>query len=196
MSAKTDQRPRVVAVLGSPRRKGNCAAVVGAAQAELEARGAEVEVIHLSAHKIRYCSGHDDCAERELCPTRDDAPELLERVFAADGVILASPVYADDVTGQMKVFIDRACHPYGRGRRLAARAIGLITVADSSGLDDTLATFKRALVYFCKGRAPVPTFEAKGYATLLGEAAGNEELMEAGRAVGRQMADVLQSSAS
>jgi multimeric flavodoxin WrbA len=191
VNAPSGQRPHVVAVLGSPRRKGNCAAVLGAALAELEARGAEVEVINLSAHEIRYCSGHDDCAERESCPTRDDAPDLLERVFAADAVIMASPVYADDITGQMKVFIDRGCHPYGRGRRLAARAVGLITVADSTGLDDTLATFKRALVYFCKDRAPVPIFEAKGYATLLGDAVKNGELMESGRMLGRDMADVL-----
>jgi multimeric flavodoxin WrbA len=191
VNAPSGQRPHVVAVLGSPRRKGNCAAVIAAAQAELEARGAEVEVIHLSAHDIRYCSGHDDCAERESCPAKDDAAELLEKVFVADAVILASPVYADDVTGQMKVFIDRGCHPYGRGRRLTGRAVGLITVADSTGLDDTLATFKRALVYFCKDREPVPIFEAKGYATVLGDAVKNEELMESGRRLGRDMADVL-----
>jgi multimeric flavodoxin WrbA len=191
LSAQTEQPPNVVAVLGSPRRKGNCAAVVGAALAELEAIGVAVEIIHLSAHDIRYCMGHDDCADRECCAIRDDAPALLDRVFAADGLILASPVYADDVTGQMKVFIDRACHPYARDRRMAAHTIGLVSVADSTGLDDVLATFKRALVYFCKGRQPVPTYEAKGYATLLGDAARNEELMQSGRKLGRDMAGVL-----
>jgi len=191
VSAENGQRPRVVAVLGSPRRKGNCAAVVSAALAELEARGAEVELIHLSAHDIKYCMGHDDCDDRERCALRDDAPALLERAFAAEGLILASPVYADDVTGQMKVFIDRACHPYVRGRRLDARTIGLVTVADSTGLDDTLATFKRALVYFRKERDPIPTFEAKGYATLIGDAVKNDELMESGRRLGRSMAGAL-----
>lgn len=188
MKDAAEQTPRVVAVLGSPRRKGNCAVVLGAALQELERHGAAIDVIHLSAHTIRYCMGHDDCGERGRCAIRDDAPDLLDRVFAAEAVILASPVYADNVTGQMKVFIDRACHPYARDRRLAARAVGLITVADSSGLQDSLAAMRRALFYFQKGLDPVPVFEVSGFATTIGEAASDERLLAAAAQMGRQVA--------
>jgi multimeric flavodoxin WrbA len=190
---ETDHTARVVAVLGSPRRKGNCAVVLGAALDEIERRGADVETIHLSAHDVRYCAGHDDCAEREKCPVRDEAAELLERVFAADAVIFASPVYADNVSGQLKVFIDRGCHPYVRGGRLAARAVGLVTVADSTGLQDALAAMRRALFYFEKGSAPVPVFEVSGYASSLGEAAQNEPLLAQAREMGRRIAQALEA---
>jgi multimeric flavodoxin WrbA len=182
-------RPRVVAVLGSPRRKGNCAALLRAALTELEKRGAEVETIQLSAYDIRYCAGHDDCAERELCPIKDDTAELLDRFYEADAVLLASPVYTDNVSGQTKVFLDRACHDYSRGRRLRARVVGLVTVADSTGLDDTLAAMARALAFI--RRPDVPTFSVKGYATSIGDAEKNDALMESARQLGRQLAEAL-----
>ena len=191
MNDETKRTPRVIAVLGSPRRKGNCALVLAAALDEIGRRGAAVETIHLSAHDIRCCAGHDDCAEREKCPIRDEAAELLERVFSADAVIFASPVYADNVSGQLKVFIDRGCHPYVRGSRLAARAVGLITVADSSGLQDALAAMRRALFYYQKGCDPVPTFEVSGYASNLGDAAKNELLLAQAHEMGRGIAQAL-----
>jgi multimeric flavodoxin WrbA len=179
--------PHVVAVLGSPRRSGNCAALLRAALAELESKGAAVETIHLSAHDVRYCAGHDDCAARERCAIRDDAPELLDRVYEADVVVLASPVYADNISGQMKVFLDRGCHDYSRGRRLKARVIGLVTVADSTGLDDALAAMTRALAFI--SREGVPTFSVKGFATLKGDAEKDCDLMEAAHTLGRSLAD-------
>ena len=184
--------PHVVGVLGSPRRNGNCAALLRAAMAELELRGATVETIHLSAHDIRYCAGHDDCADRERCAILDDAPALLDRLYEADAVVLASPVYTDNVSGQMKVCLDRACHDYSRGRRLKARVIGLVTVADSTGLDDALAAMTRALAFI--GREGVPAFSVKGYATLKGDAEKDRGLMEAARTFGRSLADSLQHS--
>jgi multimeric flavodoxin WrbA len=177
----------VVAVLGSPRRKGNSATLLDAALAELEARGATTETIHLSAHDIRYCAGHDDCAARERCAIKDDAPELIDHVFAAGAVILASPVYTDNVSGQMKVFLDRTCHPYSRGRRLEARVAGLITVADSTGLDDALAAMTRALAFI--GRDGLPALSVKGYATRKGDAEKDHDLMESARILGRRLAD-------
>lgn len=194
MTQNEEDRPRVVAILGSPRRKGNCATVLRAALAELEQRSTGTEIVHLSAHDIRYCAGHDDCGQRERCPINDDAAAVLDRFYQADGVILASPVYADNVSGQMKVFLDRACHDYARGRRLRARAIGLVAVADSSGLDDALAAMSRALAFVRRG--PVPAFTVKGYATLLGDAAKNDRLMESTRELGRRMADALQAASA
>lgn len=185
--------PHVVAVLGSPRRRGNCAALVRAALTELERQGATVETIHLSAHDIRYCAGHDDCADRERCAIRDEAPALLDRLYEADAVVLASPVYTDNISGQMKVFLDRACHDYSRGRRLKARVIGLVTVADSTGLDDALAAMSRALAFI--RRDDVPTFSVKGYATLKGDAEKDIDLMDAARALGRRLADEAGCSA-
>jgi multimeric flavodoxin WrbA len=183
--------PSIVAMLGSPRRNGNCATVLRAALAEAEARGCATELIHLSAHTIRYCAGHDDCGQRERCPQDDEAGAVLERLWEADGVILASPVYLDNVSGQMKVLLDRTCHDYSKGRRMKARAVGLITVAESTGLDDAIAALRRALA-FIQPHA-LPTFVAKGYASALGDAAANSSLMESGRRLGRDMAAAVRA---
>jgi multimeric flavodoxin WrbA len=81
-----DQRPRVVAIIGSPRRHGNTVALVDAALGELERSGCDCTRITLAALHINACDGHENCGERPACPHDDDMPGVLEQVYAADGV--------------------------------------------------------------------------------------------------------------
>lgn len=46
------------------------------------------------------------------CPQKDDMPELLEKMIAADVIVMATPVYFYTMCGQMKTFIDRTCARY------------------------------------------------------------------------------------
>lgn len=73
------------------------------------------EVVHLSAVNLAPCRGCRLCFEQgeEKCPCKDSLLAVRDRVAAADSVILASPVYVEDVSGVMKNFIDRfAFHCY------------------------------------------------------------------------------------
>lgn len=73
------------------------------------------EAVNLSSQDFAFCRGCRLCFERgeHTCPCGDNLLGLRDRITAADAIILASPVYVEDVSGGMKNFIDRmAFHCY------------------------------------------------------------------------------------
>jgi multimeric flavodoxin WrbA len=184
-----DQRPRVVAIIGSPRRHGNTVALVDAALGELERSGCDCTRITLAALHINACDGHENCGERPACPHDDDMPGVLEQVYAADGLILASPIYYENVSGQMKTFMDRNATRGYHEQWLTPKVVGLIAVAAESGLDDALAAMRRFVAL--SNPEELPVVSLGGCADKPGEAAANAELMSEARALGRSMAERL-----
>ena len=184
-----ESHARVVAVVASPRRDGNTTALVGAALERLTALGCRCETIDVCALRIAPCAAHDDCAERSECAYADDAAEAIEAVYAADGLVLASPVYYENVSAQMKLFMDRCYFPYAHGRWLAAKVAGLIAVAAETGLDDTLAALRRYVAL--SSDREVPTFSVSGLADERGAAAADPELRAAARHLADEMARYL-----
>jgi multimeric flavodoxin WrbA len=189
MSQRSSSRPTVVAVVGSPRPEGNTSWAVDVALAELERRGVHAEKLMLCDYRIYPCLGHDDCVSLPACPLEDDAPGILQRVYAADGLILATPVYYEDVSAQMKAFIDRNYRPYELQQRLQPKVAGLIVVAAETGIDETVAALKRFLALSWQEEMPIEV--ATGFASSLGEAAHSEELRAAVTQMAARMADVL-----
>ena len=53
------------------------------------------------------CTACDACSFNGVCVNDDDVPSIIERMNEADGIVFASPVYIDNVSGQMKIFFDR-----------------------------------------------------------------------------------------
>ena len=82
---------------------------------------------------------------------------MLDRVYAADCLILASPVYYENVSAQMKAFIDRNVFRYAHDEWLPARVVGLIAVTAETGLDDTLAALRRYVALSTDHEVPVFT---------------------------------------
>ena len=182
--------PRVVAVVASPRRDGNTRALVEAALERLTALGCRCETIDLCALRIAPCDAHDDCADRDECVhAADDADDAIEAVYEAEGLLLASPVYYENVSAQMKLFMDRCYFPYMHERRLAAGVVGLIAAAAETGLDDTLAALRRYVAL--SSDRDVPTFTMGALADGRGEAAADPELRAAARHLADDMARYL-----
>lgn len=181
--------PRVVAVVGSPRRAGNTAALVAATLEELTIRGALCETVVLADHRIAPCLGHDDCPDRAACPLGDDAASVLDQVYAADCLVLASPVYYENVSAQMKAFIDRNVFRFAHDQWLPARVVGLIAVTAETGLEDTLAALRR-YVGLCTDHE-VPVFTCEGYADAAGAAAADTALLADARRLGAELAGAL-----
>ncbi|HUK77570.1 MAG TPA: flavodoxin family protein [Thermoleophilia bacterium] len=179
----------VVAVVGSPRAAGNTSYLVDVALDELASRGLAVEKILLGEHHVLPCEGHDACEELAACPLDDDAAALLERVYRADGLILATPVYYEDVSGQMKVFIDRNCFNNYHEVWLSARSVGLIAVAESTGLDDAIDSLRRFVALSSDKK--VKPLSVTGLAYREGDAAGNATLVAAVRDMAFTMATAL-----
>jgi multimeric flavodoxin WrbA len=187
-------RPTVVAVVGSPRATGNTSYLVDVALDELARRGVAVEKITLGEHRILPCEGHDDCADFGACPLNDEAGPILERVYAADGLIFATPVYYENVSGQMKLFIDRNCFNNYHEIWLRARAVGLIAVAESTGLDDAIDGLRRYVSLACDKK--IKPLSVSGLAYREGDAAENAALVAEVRDMAQAIAAALRPDAA
>jgi multimeric flavodoxin WrbA len=98
----------VVALLGSPRTNGNSAAIARRFTEAAAGRGARVRTYELNRLTYRGCQGCYACKKTlDHCILDDDLTEVLAAVREADLVVLATPVYYGEVTGQLKCFIDR-----------------------------------------------------------------------------------------
>jgi multimeric flavodoxin WrbA len=115
---------------------------------------------------------------------------ILDKFYTADGVILATPVYYYNVTSQMKAFMDRNYYSYTRGMIPRARTAGLIVVAESTGIEETVHTLNR-FIGASFNIQPDSKFTVTGHANRIGDAEKNLELVEQAREMGRQMANCL-----
>ncbi|MFC1847098.1 flavodoxin family protein, partial [Chloroflexota bacterium] len=184
----------IVAIVGSPRPKGNTNYLVDRALEAAEELGAQVKKIDLSKYKINPCLGHDDCPSFECCTQKDDAVWILDESLNADGIILATPVYWYNVSAQMKAFIDRNHFHYKHKLKYRAKSVGLIVAATMEGIDDTLHT----LNHFIDWRFDIKTGRrliVSGYADKVGEAENNLTLVEEAKQLGSHMVESIKEAA-
>ena len=106
--------PKKILILSSsPRRGGNSDTLCdeflrGALQA-----GNDAEKIFLGDRTIGYCSGCSACSlHGKPCPQQDDAAGIIDKMLAADIIVMATPVYFYTMSAQMKTLIDRCCGLY------------------------------------------------------------------------------------
>jgi multimeric flavodoxin WrbA len=99
---------KVIGFVGSPRKKGNTAAIVGEVLRGAADSGAETKLFNINELSIRGCQSCYTCQTPEgKCVQKDGMAPLYDEIFSADAVVLGSPVYMMQITGQMKTFIDR-----------------------------------------------------------------------------------------
>ena len=179
-----------VAIVGSPRPKGNTSYLVDQALQEISNHGIETEKIMLSQYRINGCLGHENCRSFKVCQQDDDGRWIVEKFSQADGIILATPVYYYNMTAQMKTFIDRNYFLYMHGIRLNAVCAGLIVVAGGSAIDITVRALRRC--FRIRGENPEErTITLTGYASRPGEVKNQPALVEEARNLGRKMAEIL-----
>ena len=192
-SGRFASRLRVVALNGSPRPRGNTAFAVDLACAELERRGLRCEQILLAAHDVMPCKGHDDCGDIDQCPINDDLQGVLDRVWAADALIFATPVYFMAMSGYLKTFLDRTNHRYLTKQWLTPRVVGLMAVGAHQHPEEALVPLRRYIELISPSRPPIET--ATGRAEKLGEAEQCDDLREAVLRMASRMADRLLAGA-
>ncbi len=123
---------KVIAFNGSPRPNGNTAASIQIALNELEKHGIETELIQVGGVLVRGCTSCYHCYKNKVkkCTvTSDPLNEWIEKIIAADGIILGSPVYFNDVTAEMKALIDRAGFVARANGRMYKHKAGAAVVA-------------------------------------------------------------------
>jgi multimeric flavodoxin WrbA len=123
---------KVIAFNGSARKGGNTSILIHTALAELEGEGIETELYELSGKNIHGCLACGKCFENKdrRCSVKNDVlNECLEKMLAADGIILGSPTYFTDVSTEMKALIDRAGYVARANGDILARKVGAAVVA-------------------------------------------------------------------
>ena len=106
---------KVTAFVGSARKK-HCWKAAEKFLQNLKALGnVEYEIISLSDFNLQICRGCKLCMEKgeQYCPLKDDRDVLIDKMRESDGVVFAVPNYTFQVSGLMKVFLDRLafiCH--------------------------------------------------------------------------------------
>lgn len=108
---------KVIAINGSPRKKWNTATLLEQALAGAETEGAETEIIHLYDLNFKGCTSCFACKLKNgksygQCAMKDELTPVLEKLENADAVILGSPIYLGNLTGEMRSFMERYIFPY------------------------------------------------------------------------------------
>lgn len=99
----------VVGINGSSRKDGNTDIIIRTVFEVLNNSGIATELIRLADFDLHPCRGCFACKGRGNCVFGNDGfNEIFSRVTDADGLLLGSPVYSADVSGVMKIFLERA----------------------------------------------------------------------------------------
>ncbi len=181
---------KILAINGSPRtirsgtRKLAGYVLEGAADA-----GAETEMIDLCDFRITPCTACEGCSFSGICVHNDDVPAIVARMKEADAVVFASPVYIDNISGQMKIFFDRLADAI-HYQQLAGKYGCSVATTHESGGDDVVAYLDHVMNYLgviSVGRFSVAT-------------GGNAESIDAAEAsarlLGKKLADVIRNGFS
>ena len=126
---------KVTCILGSPHSQGNTATILNEIERPFREQGYEIARYCLGSSYVNYCQGCKSCFENGQCVQNDDVETIMKSMFESVLVIVASPSYWGDVTGQMKVFIDR-CTPYCNVRhtkRISESMIKGVAIAVRAG---------------------------------------------------------------
>ena len=108
---------KVIALNGSPRKKWNTATLLEKALEGAASQGAETELIHLYDLDFKGCVSCFACKTKDgesygRCAVKDDLAPILGKIAESDAIILGSPIYLCDFTGEMRSFMERLLFPY------------------------------------------------------------------------------------
>ena len=108
---------KIIAFNGSPRKKWNTATLLEKALEGAASCGAETELIHLYDLDFKGCISCFACKTREgksygRCAVKDDLTPVFRNIKKADAIILGSPIYFGNVSGEMRSFMERLLFPY------------------------------------------------------------------------------------
>ena len=134
---------KIVILNGSPRRNGNTSALVKAFTQGAESAGNTVTEFFLDSMEIHGCRGCFGGHSSQECPCvqKDDMSQIYPAVKESDVVVLATPLYYWNMSGQIRTAIDRLfALEEGDGNLLRGheRASELLMAAEGNGFDDVL----------------------------------------------------------
>ena len=134
---------KIVILNGSPRKRGNTAALTASFAKGAEEAGNQVTEFFLDEmdiHGCKGCFGGDNSRECP-CVQKDDVMQIYPAVKDADVVVLASPLYYWNMSGQLRTAVDRLfALEEGEGNLLRGngKSSALLMAAEGHGFADVV----------------------------------------------------------
>jgi multimeric flavodoxin WrbA len=185
---------KVVAFNGSPRVNGNTHQALMVVLEELRNEGIETELIDICREELKPCRACSTCGKNkdERCVIVEDRMnEYIQKVKAADGMIIGSPVYFGNMTAQTKAFIDRIGYVSRANGDMFKRKVGAAVAVNRRA--GALETFSEINKLFLISQMIVPgsSYWNVGTALKPGDIAEDEEGVRTLKVLGQNMAWLL-----
>ncbi|MBO6041331.1 MAG: flavodoxin family protein [Oscillospiraceae bacterium] len=145
--------PKVLLLNGSPHAKGCTATALEEMIRVFEEEGIETELIQVGNQSIRGCIACGNCSRTGKCIFNDLVNETAEKLKAADGLVVGSPVYYSSPNGSMISFLDRLF--YSTGEISMNAKVGAAVVSCRRG--GNTASFDVLNKYFSIRGMPIAT---------------------------------------
>lgn len=183
---------KVLIINGSPNPRGNTAYALNQMIEVFHADGVETELIQVGNKDIRGCVGCRKCRSTGKCVFDDLVNEVSPKLAAADGVVVASPVYYASANGTLVAFLDRLF--YSNQANLAMKVGASVAVARRGGCT---ATFDQLNKYFTINAMPLASscYWNMAHGAAPGEARQDAEGIHTVRTLAQNMTFLMRSIA-
>jgi multimeric flavodoxin WrbA len=142
---KQQDMKRIIIIDGGPRRNMNTAQMLQKFAEGVKSSDADVEVKTIRLYDLDYkgCMSCMACKLKDrvsnVCRFRDPLTPVLEEISQADGLVLGSPIYFGEVTGQMRAFLERLSFPwlsYNDYSMTAPKRMPVVLIETMNGLPE------------------------------------------------------------
>ena len=170
---------KILYISGSPRKNGNTDYLLKLCQSMTGG-----DFIRLYDYKIEYCSYCSACIKKGFCTIQDDMVEISEILLESQVIVLGSPVFFNNVSGQMKVFMDRTWPLRGN---LKNKIGGTVIVGRRYGLESAINAINS---FFLKHEMIVADRGVTCMAFDIGEAKKDKEAINSIKRLSRRIKEL------
>ncbi len=183
---------KVLMLNGSPRQGGNTAAALKEMEKIFLEEGLETETLQIGGKDIRGCMACGSCKERSRCVFDDLVNETAPKFEAAQGLVVATPVYYASANGTLVSFLDRLFYSTSFDKTMKVGAS--VAVARRGGIS---ATYDELNKYFAISGMPIATGQYWNavYGQAKGEVLEDHEGMQTMRTLARNMVFLVKAVA-
>lgn len=183
---------KVLMINGSPRKGGNTSIALQEMEKTFREEGIEVETVQIGNEDVRGCIACNTCATKGQCVFDDVVNELASKFEAADGLVVASPVYFASANATLVACLDRLFYSTGFDKSMKVGAS--VAVARRGGCS---ATYDELNKYFTISGMPVASSQYWNsvHGQKPGDASQDIEGLQTMRVLARNMAFLMKSIA-
>ena len=182
----------VLILNGSPRKTGNTTLALAEMERIFAEEGISVETVRVGNQAVRGCMACNSCGRTGKCVFDDVVNQIAPKFEAADGLVVASPVYYASANATLIAVRDRLFYSTQFDKTMQVGAA--VAVARRGG---TTATFDELNKYFTISGMPIAPSQYWNivHGGAPGDAAQDLEGLQTMRTLARNMSFLMKSIA-